>query len=886
MNKTIDNLLNQNLALYLPFDGKYTDQSVNNHPITVGSGFSFVEDPWGQPNGALRFTNAASDITFPRPFANADQTTQPWTISFWVKTAPMGDRISFLNYRNNSTLFFYLEYETRNKSLWYDQTAYFLYSTTNAITTGTWNHVVLMLDYANSKRAQIYVNGVNKSDYHPTSSIPSNFHTSWILGPQVTHDVDVCEFRVYDRAWTVEEVQMYYANSSHNINRGLIRYYKMQNATDTTDYTGLSSGATFVNRVLSSEGPDGIKDAGVHMGTENALKVYLSIPSVSFTEFQPYSISCWMRYDGTALSIYNIFLSNRTPGFYVTIKYGGCILFRIGNDNYMVPTNQEWADSGKWYHFVYTYDSDKTIRCYVDNKLIGSIVSVGGTSSFNTLGGYIAEAEDYNAIYSEFRVYNRKLSTTEIQELYSQFRLLNDSSIHRIYSEIKDNVRFWCDFDNINNSTLISNDELRIEGTIVAGAGGTNTTVSNMIANCDKNGLNFDGTDYVDLPRILNPNETFTHITVMVWVKPTDVASYRYILSSLDSESPFKGLGLYVRINNFGSYINGNYRNSTEIIEANKTYFVALAYFIHATSGYIKISINGKEYETLYSGDTSNAQPNITNNFKIGKFAANIYFLLGNLYHLSILDRELSESEISKFYRYTRHAFSDTPDTIITSLSNNLVFGEGDVMDSLALYLPMNEGAGTTLYDYSGNGNNGIITGGTTWTTNQNNIENRALNFNGATDYAYVPYNNSISPPEFTISIWFKLNEWTGDKQIFFTHWNGFSVEIGTNKILYMYVTGNSIFPATKVLDNDVWYHFVAIYKAGVGNTAYINGYNYGTVLGTGAAITYSSSILTIGLYDSSLRLRGSMSDLRLYNRALSPSEVTRVYNATKPNLI
>jgi len=75
------------------------------------------------------------------------------------------------------------------------------------------------------------------------------------------------------------------------------------------------------------------------------------------------------------------------------------------------------------------------------------------------------------------------------------------------------------------------------------------------------------------------------------------------------------------------------------------------------------------------------------------------------------------------------------------------------------------------ILDSSGNGNDGIISGATL-TNGILGEPNGAYNFNGTTQVITVPESVSLKPEEITVSLFFKINEWSpGLRQIFFTKW-------------------------------------------------------------------------------------------------------------------
>jgi prepilin-type N-terminal cleavage/methylation domain-containing protein len=209
-------------------------------------------------------------------------------------------------------------------------------------------------------------------------------------------------------------------------------------------------------------------------------------------------------------------------------------------------------------------------------------------------------------------------------------------------------------------------------------------------------------------------------------------------------------------------------------------------------------------------------------------------------------------------------------------------------------YWPMNEGGGTTVYDKSGNGNNGVNTGAT-YTAGK--VGTYALQFYGGTNNggsaSYITLSSStiFDPSVFTISAWINTSNINSQYNYIYSNardccgtYNGINFAAnggnvglaiwygsgspasvwtsgGISSSTWTFVTGTYDGTTIKVYINGVLSASGA-YSGGVGSPA-----SYGTVLGA----------LANGppLYDWT----GSLNDLRLYNRALSASEIQAMYN-------
>ena len=216
------------------------------------------------------------------------------------------------------------------------------------------------------------------------------------------------------------------------------------------------------------------------------------------------------------------------------------------------------------------------------------------------------------------------------------------------------------------------------------------------------------------------------------------------------------------------------------------------------------------------------------------------------------------------------------------------VFGDGEDTLSYGLiaYYPLN---GTYLAnDISGNNNNGV-TYGATLTTGINGEANGAYNFDGVNDKIELgKFLNSTNINNFTISLWTKgvinPNEFS-----YIIH-QGISDSIG-NSIIWIgpnnagtiafSFDGQYVAGMTNInFNSNEWYHLVMTYNGSV-VSGYINSVVKNEHSDTSIANVISDTILSIGtshITSPSRAFEGSISDVRIYNRVLSSSEISLLY--------
>jgi hypothetical protein len=186
-------------------------------------------------------------------------------------------------------------------------------------------------------------------------------------------------------------------------------------------------------------------------------------------------------------------------------------------------------------------------------------------------------------------------------------------------------------------------------------------------------------------------------------------------------------------------------------------------------------------------------------------------------------------------------------------------------------------GSGTTWTDLSGNGNDASLNGVT-----YNSSDLGYLDFDGGSDYATVPSSSDWAfGQNGTIEQWVYVRGSNGNNRFYCTNNNTSSLDAYLNGSGYtVYFHGGGV-GTTSTIPTNQWVHLLISYTSGT-ISVYFNGVSQpltGTT--TGYNITNSTSTLYIGRYVSSpYELNARMSVMRIYNRALSESEVQQNFNA------
>ncbi|MFD0671416.1 LamG-like jellyroll fold domain-containing protein [Cohnella sp. GCM10027633] len=200
-----------------------------------------------------------------------------------------------------------------------------------------------------------------------------------------------------------------------------------------------------------------------------------------------------------------------------------------------------------------------------------------------------------------------------------------------------------------------------------------------------------------------------------------------------------------------------------------------------------------------------------------------------------------------------------------------------------------NETSGTTAADASGNGSNATVSGGT-WAAGKNG---NAVTLNGTNGYVSMPSGILSGQTDVTIASWVKASSISNWTRIF---------DIGTGTSSYMFLSpqpgaaglrfaistggsgGEQRISSTTAFPTGVWKH-VAVTLSGSTGRLYVDGVQVGT--NTSMTLTPSSLGNTtqnwIGRsqFSGDPYFNGQIDDFRIYNRALSATEVATLAGST-----
>ena len=539
-------------------------------------------------------------------------------------------------------------------------------------------------------------------------------------------------------------------------------------------------------------------------------------------------------------------------------------------------------DPSTWHFFAYTYDGINTLKIYADGELIktdtsysGSLADAGSLKSV-----LIGKNPNWNGfgdgLIDEVRIYNRALSPEEIRALYQtelpfsrsnenpygypddfkvgamklmgvetspthfeqgsdrglvlnlhfdegeDYGRVYDSSLEHNDGCIYGNTRLLFHFDEGSGSTTADETCYDNDGTIYSATFTTDTPSGSGYA------LQFDGADdYVEIPDRSYLEGFKTGLTVTAWVKPgysegDGITGYilhnnRYHLMA-DTE------GFKINVKNASGTWSG-WAGETTSYTAGNWYFIAGRY--DPATHTVQMFVNGVAYDTeSLTGDVySTADPH-----RIGMTLDGAAPFNGTIDEVAIYSKALSDEEIQEIYSAKRAKFTD--------------WVEGKF--------------------------------------------GKALEFDGVDDYVRIPYSDTLDVTyEVTYLAWVYPRS-TGT-------WQNVVGQIGCDNGIFFYdtkflgslwfINDDDTVTRLYIWDNqgrpyNQWYLVTLTYSyTDKVVRLYVNGELINEIAETREPQDLSGSFY-IGGYGNRAFFNGTIDEVRIYNRALTPEEIRQLYLA------
>jgi hypothetical protein len=255
-----------------------------------------------------------------------------------------------------------------------------------------------------------------------------------------------------------------------------------------------------------------------------------------------------------------------------------------------------------------------------------------------------------------------------------------------------------------------------------------------------------------------------------------------------------------------------------------------------------------------------------TSNFKIGVTNGADPFP-GSIDDVRIYNRALSANDVKLLYQQGLAQV-----TKAKLGTNPIVIPAQNFLNGLVGYWPMEEGSGATTADISSNKNTGTLVSSPTWTKGR---YGSALSFSGAQTVT-TTYRATLG--DFTACLWFDAigsdggsNNRLVDKNFGGGFWMGRSSSVANSWGGGVEESG-SPFGIFVTLKDGVWHQLCSM-RSGTTHT----------IIGDGGAVSTSNTVSAAPLSADFFSIggnafKGIIDDVRIYNRALSASEIKQLY--------
>ena len=892
-NKELSNLeaiqlYNNNVGIDYPFNGNLL-QSTNdvfgsNHG-TLMNGTTFTT---GKIGNAFSFDGVNDYVELP---STSLRMTGDFTISCWFYMNTQSTYNAFvenfygINVSNRYGWALYYQSGKIRFGTYNVSTAITVGSTT--ITTGQWYHLVVTKTTTGSPK--IYLNGVLESS--TVNAGPTTLHPIYNSNniPRFGVDVDaggwggylngrLDSVNVWNRELSSNEVSMLY-NGSNGTQYQSGLFGLTQSSLDSFD----TNHGNLVNATYGT----GISGNAFQF---NGTSAYVSFPQNSFNSVLTgdFTVSLWVYLTSVSGSqTINCNMSSPSANVWNGWELrmvGSSPIFKMWNN---AATSLDLTGSSlsinTWYNIVLTRKYGSGSKIYINSVLSNSNTNTSNPSvngTFYPSIGILRYQATLNGLYlangskvDTFNIWKKEISADEVTQLYN--------------SGTGAQYPFTGTFSSAINQLGVDN------GTLMNGCYLSNGKIGKAFT--------FDGiNDFVLLPT--NSLRFTGDFSYSFFVSLGNTSGDQTIVSCenyLSNENGDRGYLIYFTN---GVLKFGGYYNSSVIVSSLSTTTVTANTWNHfvvtKTSSQVKIYMNGVlQTTTNYTGIiayNSVVYPSIGVTYKQNNVNNNNYHYISagsKIDALTAYQKELTQSEITELYNSGNGKQITATPIVQTGLVLNL-----DASRSSSY-----TGTGTSWTDISGNSNNGTMVNGPVFGT----ASGGQISFDGVNDYVDCGDVLDMGTKSYTINIWIKLNSVSSQtfvsKALAGLQNYRFAVGVGNfgaNNKLSAFMQGNTfgadVTPnGTTSLPLNTWFMATFVFDRSSSISIYYNGTN-DTLVGSGVISQWngldfqSNNPFRIGSYTDSNNstpinfTNGVIGTTQIYNRALSPTEITQNFNATK----
>jgi hypothetical protein len=766
-------------------------------------------------------------------------------------------------------------------------------TTSREVTINAWNHIVISFDSDNtSNNPSIYVNGTLVSLTQTGSqsgAITSDASVDMHIGGEAgayTFDGAISDFKIHSSALTEAEITSQYLKpESVPSSSTLVAWYPMSEGLAQSvayDHSGNNNhaveggGSSYTLAVAQNEPviPQvplmKYAEKMIFDGSDDKVTLSGSSPSSAFT------ISSWVIDNHPSGSDFSAIYSTASLYIWFGVDNNsttGKVRIHLNGTPYADTPNGSF-EANKLTHIVATWDAIgggtnniNGVKIYINGTsqtlTVVNSLSTPTASTDHKIGMY-GSTNQWNGLIDETSIFNTALTQTQVTELYNSGTAL-DATTHSKSGNLlsyhrNDGVTTWKDRRGWNY-------------------------------------LDFDGNDNI----ATNLNSTPADATYIWWMKSTGTNTNPVFGHGLSSQTGF--ILNWAGTNKPLLYLNSsNYRyfSLNDAQDDGAWHCFAL---VNDNDDILnaKLYIDGVEQSatsTTYTGP----DPTHAHGLKIGY--AGSYFN-GSIAQFAVYS-DLKDSS------FITSKFNQGINSDLSSDSNLIAYYKMDNTSTIIDLVGSNNGTvtGTTL----NTGNNGTVAGSPDSITireaiNSNkdglgfplkNPTGNVLRLNGSSEYLELPVSKGLqSQSALTLEAWIKCNPKSTAGAIIAkddTTNRVFNLTVlesssgSANKVIFNIYSGGSAqsVTSTSVVADGNWHHIAGTFEPSTKQVIYVDG-----VAETTDTSSIPSSIdlstdeantpIRIGNFENdALYFEGLLDEVKLYNKALSASEILKNYKHQK----
>ena len=746
-----------------------------------------------------------------------------------------------------------------------------VFSCSTTLSTNTWYHVAMVYDGSSLKG---YVNGVLDGSQSASGAVHTS-DDSMKIGAYAPSDVSgpdffpgkIDELTLYNRALSASELLAIYNASADGKHQptsapsGLVSWWRAQR--DANDLIDRNDG-TFMGTAAFDNGAD-----GQSFSLDGSS--YIDVPSNDTLKYTgPFSIEAWVNYSRLT-SANNCIVAKGTNAdvpvdYALEISSGGKLRPHIQLDgNWYAFDCNTTLNSNTWYHVAMVYDGSQ-LKGFVNGALDGSenLSGTVHTSDYSfRIGAYApslttnAQADFFIGKIDEVSLYNRALTTNEIQSIYDA-----GGAVKRLpVASPTGLVAWWPGEDDVSGVTpdVVAGHDGTVEGSMAYDSGESRWSF-------DLNGSTYVSVDSTNDLKFTGP------FSIEAWVNYARLTSGNNCIIAKGTNVDLP-VDYALEISSGGKLrphiqLNGSWYafDCDTVLNSNTWYHVAMVYDGSQLKGYVNGILDGSENlsGTVHTSDFP---------LRIGAYAPSLTtnaqadFFIGKIDEISLYNRALTAAEVNSLY---------------------IAGGAGKYLPSIILTNLVSLWRAQLNADDSIGGNNGSLEGSATYDIGK---LDQAFSLDGSDSYVNVPSDDSLKfTGPFTIEGWINFDYISDSGDAIVVKGSdvdepadyAFTVSVLDAIRPHVHLNGNwySVDGKTSLTTN-TWYHVAMVYDG-----SHLKGYVNGVLdvsRDLSGTVDTSDNHLKIGVYapdDGVGFFPGRLDEISVYNRALTPLEIKDIFNA------